>query len=139
MPLNPVGRNCLCRIGQGLNFRTPSTVSEWNYSTNSTVSLSYLQPASMACLAADNLHSRVVLVPCPCCNRCNKMLREVSWILGAVCLPHCSCIITRGGIRRNRLISGRASPLACQFLSQLDQDNMGDTLSMLWVQLKWIR
>lgn len=114
LPLNPVSRSCLCRIGQGLNCRTPSAVSGWNYSTNGTVSLSYLQPASMACLAADNLLSKVILVSCPCCNRCNKMSRGVYSTKGTTHLP-CSYIITWGGIRQKRLASGKALPLARQF------------------------
>lgn len=125
MPLNPVSRSCLCRTGQGLNFITPSAISEWNYSPNGTVSLSYLWPASVACFAADNLHSKVILVPCSCCNRYNKMSREVHWILGAIRLPRCSYIIMQGGIRRKRLTSGRASPLARQFYHS-------------WIKTTWV-
>lgn len=34
--------------------------------------MSYLQAVSMACLAADNLHRRVILVPCPVAARAIK-------------------------------------------------------------------
>ena len=86
------------------------------------MSLSYLPPASVACLAADNLHSKIILVPYPRCSRCNKTSREVRWILG---VPHCLCIITWGGIRQKRLTSGRTSPLQRQLYHS-------------WIKTAWV-